>query len=268
MQVLPFQGSSLPCITKADLLSMLAVPDLEQADIEHILERKERVPTEDRARAESILKTHQFQGWVVAPENRELLVHGNFHAPHHYTSGLSVLCCHLIQALNSTRRLHQVAFFCGRHIEDDDPYAGATGMIRSLVAQLLSQGPLECRAPDSQVGDLSFVQYEHLNIEWLCNLFQGLVRELPDDASLFCFIDGIKFYERGEYIDEMSGVLAFLLNLTRDQHVRCVFKVLVTSPSETSVVRQAFDGRHILALTSMPRVEQMPSYERVLRYME
>lgn len=249
--------------TREDIMDLLHVPAFHIEDVEHILRMRESIPNEDRARAERLLTTRVFRSWIVAPSSRELLVHGDFVGTRHI-SGLSWLCCCLLQALQQTGRLHSLTFFCGRHLSPTDAYAGGCGIIRSLLLQLLWQ----------QQGDIPLEQ----NIDWnlvrtgdiphLCLLFESILCRWPPGSVVFCIIDGIRYYERDQYLREMSEVLRFLLDLTHVGRLQCVFKILVTSPAPTNVVRRAFDPGSIISMASLPRITDKSSSRQVFRHLE
>ncbi|KAH8879757.1 hypothetical protein GQ53DRAFT_705263, partial [Thozetella sp. PMI_491] len=260
LQAIRFNTHPLP----RAIAGLLDMPPLESIDIDYILQNKERVPREDRARSERILPMSQLQDWITAPANRELLIQGDFQGTQ-YSSGLSVLCCSLIQALQSIKQYRCVAFFCGRHLEDEDAHAGPQGMIRSLLSQLLRQQNFDTRGLDSNINPSAV---ESGDIGQLCLLFEWLVCQLPVWVPLFCIIDGIKYYERENYVEDMSEVLAFLLNLTRNKRIQCVVKIIVVSPSETRVVRQAFSKASILSTKLVARTGQGSSHARLIRILE
>jgi len=225
---------------------------------------RELLPTDDRERVEPLVRSRKFQDWVVAPASRELLVHGDLKGTQ-YVSALSFFCSTLIQSLKEMNRFLPVIFFCGRHIDDNDVHAGARGMIKSLIAQLLRQRSFDTSLLDREVN-ISLVKEG--DIKQLSALFGWLARQLAEDVTLFCFIDGIKYYERDQYSDDMGEVLRSLLDLTEDRNMHNTFKILVTSPSETKIVRQAFDNECILSMAGQPRTGTGFSKSRVGRQLE
>lgn len=64
--------------------------------------------------------------------------------------------------------------------------------------------------------------------------------------SVFCIIDGIVYYERREFEDDMADVLVYILGRMEEDSGPAVVKVLVTRPLETALVRVAFDEELIL----------------------
>lgn len=250
-------------ITSDMVLSLLNIPELEHADIEYVMHNKKRIPPEDRARTERILETQQFREWTVDATSRELLIHGDFNGTQ-YVSGLTFFCCSLLEAMRNSGRFPFIAFFCGRHIDEDDPYAGGRGMIRSLISQLLRQREFDM----TNAREIDFGLVEQGDIQQLCKLFTWCVYHVPQDIALFCVIDGVRYYEREQYLDHFGEVLLSILELTRDGQVRCAFKVLITSPSPTTVIRQAVDEEDTLSMASHPKTGQAFSHLRVSRRLQ
>ncbi|KAJ2981093.1 hypothetical protein NUW58_g6778 [Xylaria curta] len=257
------QYGQLPEPTREDILKLLDTPAFHIDDIEHIKQTRELIPNEDRARAERLLSAREFRSRIVAPSSRELLIHGDF-AGTRPVSGLSWLCCSLLQALQQTGRLHGMTFFCGRHLDATDQHAGGRGMIRSLLLQLLGQQ----QSYNLPTQGIEWKLIQTGDIQSLCLLFEAILRQFPPDSVVFCIVDGIKYYERDQYLQEMSEVLRFLLDLTQDGRLQCVFKILVTSPSPTTVVRHAFDQDWIISMVSLPRNTDKSSSSRVYRHLE
>lgn len=257
-QLLPHE----PYVSQSDLYRILNIPDLEKSDMEHIIQSKEILATASQGKLELLMRNPRFRNWLAAPSSAELLIHGNSVALH--VSPLSLFCSMLVQNLERMHRFRTVVFFCGRHIESSDPYAGGRGMIKSLIAQLLLQ----------HTFDLSFCKpafvalVERGDISASCALFAWLAGQMNKDVGLFCVIDGINFYEHGEYLDDMAVVLRSLLNQRQESGVHAAFKILVASPSITTDVRKAFHEQGILSMPARPQKGQNISALRFARHIE
>lgn len=215
--------------------------------MEYIRNRRPDIPSKDCQRAESLVKSSQFRNWIVAPTSQKLLIHGDLQGSSRI-SGLSVLCLMFVKALQSSPRFTPLVFFCGRHIDEQDVSAGGRGLIRSLTAQLLCQQSFDTRLLE---GTTIHNALEG-NIDALCALFQSLARQVPKEVTLVCVIDGIKYFEREVYAQEMGTVVVRLLDLLQDPYMGSVVKLLVTSALETRIVRQAFAGC-IISMSSAAR---------------
>lgn len=227
-----------------------------------ISEKKNRLNPEQREKAESIVQNGQFKNWVVSTASKILLIHGNFRDGNQKVSALSSFCATLTEALRADCRFLPLIFFCGSHL-DDDPGAGGFLMIVSLVVQLLSQQDFDMRL-------LPYEVYDALDrwgdISAFCSLFEWLLCQLPDDVTVFCLIDGAVYYEREEFVHGMSEVLADILEMSTDGRLPVTFKVLVTSPTPTTVVRLPFEvDDSLLSIDAMPSRQWKPSESRTQR---
>ena len=244
-----------------------------QSAIEEILQTGVRLPTADREAAERVVTTPKFREWLASPVSCELLIHGNFQGTQ-YTSALSLFSAMLVRTLQEEgetgKNYVALAFFCGKHLVDSSrggndagESAGGMGMLRNLVAQLLSLRSVNLESIPAQ-------HHGQPDIHYLRSVFAALVEQLARSGmTIFCFIDGIKYYEREEYLDDMSLVLRHLLD-TREKSSEAepgngVFKLLVTSPSPTTVVRQAFHPDDVLSLAAARPTGQGLSAERLRR---
>lgn len=238
------------------------MPDLEKVDMQRISETKKRLDPEQRAKAENVVQNGQFKEWVVSTASEILLIHGNFRGGNQKVSALSSFCATLTEALRADRRFIPLVFFCGRHLEDD-PCAGGFSMIVSLVVQLLSQQDFDMQLLPYEVYD-ALDQWG--DISAFCSLFEWLLCQLQDDVTVFCLIDGAVYYEREAFVHDMSEVLADILEMSTDGRLPVTFKVLVTSPTPTTVVRLPFevDGA-ILSIEAMPSRQWQPSDSRTRR---
>lgn len=61
-------------------------------------------------------------------------------------------------------------------------------------------------------------------------------------------MDGIKYYEREEFLDDMGHVVSFLLDLEQSKGGANAFKLLITSPSATII---AFEDEDVLLMATL-----------------
>jgi hypothetical protein len=275
------------------------VADIETNDMDLIEEGRGRIALQDQAQVESILHSSIFEDWIVSPGHDKLLIHGNFSGFMMQTSALSLFCTTLTKSSRAKPDYIGLVWFCGRNLEDeisdsetdddvtdwdesfDESYepGAMTGtirtMLRSLIAQLIYYHDFGMTNLFHPGADMFLV--EQGDIEELCKLFVWLVRQLPQEVTLFCLIDGIIYYERDEYEDPMLDAMGPIIGLTTDESILATVKILITSPWPTSTIRVAFedevyameasssgDGR-ILSMELLPRVELAPSIDRIVR---
>ncbi|KAI1804747.1 hypothetical protein F4811DRAFT_570833 [Daldinia bambusicola] len=261
-----------PYIDQDELWALLAIDDIDTTDIDAIEGKRPGISLQDRRRTEQIVQDQKFQDWIVTPKSTKLMVYGNFSSLMVETSALSLFCTTLAKAFRSRKRYVCLVWFCGRHLgyddesdsdssdeedgygydglklgqdEEDDYGPGIrlsviNRMVRSLIAQLLCDydfGPMHLLPPDV---DPEIIKEGH-SLSQLRRLFCWLVRQLPEEITLFCLIDGIVFYEREDFEDPMLDFLGDILELTVSDDVLASVKVLMTSPRPTSTVRIGFE---------------------------
>ena len=197
-----------PHWTPRELWSRLRIPNIDEEDLYNVSNRAGQILYEDRGRAEQVIGTTEFRDWFLDSNSTKLLIHGDFDTMDD-VSPFSVLCATLHHAFRSTQGVIGLVFFCGCHIIRDEYFGGAV-MIRSLIAQLLRQFPFAAIEGDfGSVIDLD-------NTNQLCHYFIQLIRRLPSNMTVFCLIDGIKEYEREDYLHGMDDVIYSLLDLVAE----------------------------------------------------
>jgi hypothetical protein len=260
------QHQALPSIEAAfidqeQLWRLLDIDDLDLIDLEEVSRKSNQLPASDRAQTEQIVHKQEFQEWVVTPTSTKLLVYANFSGLMMETSALSLFCTTLAKAFRPRPRYLCLVWFCGRHVGHDDTdsdwsdsesdsessidydpeddYSPETRervikkMVRSLIAQLLCDYDFQVDGllpPEIDPNEIGWVQ----SLSQLRRLFCWLVRQLPEDITLFCLLDGIVFYEREEFEDPMLDVLGDILELEESDDPFAMVKVLVTSPRPPS----------------------------------
>ena len=212
--------------------------DFDNIDMNYVRETEGEIVPEERATAEQVITTRHFRRWINRAGNAKLLVHGDFDSEED-TSPLSIVCFTITFLFRqwTSRGIISLVFFCGRHMEW---YKGGKGMIISFLSQLMRQFPFPTIQPGFEVsGEI----LKGCSVEDLCQLFESLVRQLPQSTTIFCLLDGIDRYERKGYMKGMESVVWCLLKLVErppgDMGARV--KLLLTSPQPTSGVRLAFE---------------------------
>lgn len=288
---LPFSPSQIPHtypqiqqapIRPQDLIYMLNVPETDQTDITEVLNAEYQTRNTGRSRANQIVTTNQFRGWILTPtSSSQLFIQGDFRSETtYYVSALSLFCATFSQALRTRERYISLVFFCGLHVEDYGNHSspnelGVQAMIRSLISQLLRGYVSKFPAWFPAQGIATDVDLERArcgDIHQLCRLFGWLVRNLPEGNTVVCLIDGIFNYETDEYEEDMVAVMDYILRLSRSEPERsgsrgAALKVLVTSPLNTYRVQGMFmeieeddqEDSSILHMTGIPSVSHETS---------
>jgi hypothetical protein len=243
------------------LLGILGVPEFDDMDMKYIKSLEAKINGGDQILAELLIVNEQFRDWLGHPTSRSILIHGRMKVENSRISAISLFCSSLVQDLRAEEQFRAVVFFCGLHLSADDPYAGALGLIKSFISQLLHQDELSLKVSLEEV-DLNLIQGN--NIGELCRLFSILARQLTQDVTLFCIIDGIHFFERDAFSDDVRMTVASLLALVSDLTLPAKVKVLITSPTRTEEVRKAFSHDSILSLQRDPQVQYFTNLEGML----
>lgn len=249
----------------SDLLGCIGIADILSEDFQHLSEkRKVAVPAPEQARAEQLIRTSQIREWLTSPTSSQLLVHGNYDR-RAYISGLSLFCMSLANTLaERVPRFIPLVFFCGLHTEPlQDAHTGGRALIQSFIRQLLCQYDFNGGNIPVTPEDLDDVQ--NGDVRALCTLFERLVEMLPKSVALFCLVDGVVYYERDEFLNDLGRVLMSILQLSDQEGVHAPVKVLLTSPTRTAVVRQPFPDDMILSMEGMVRADLVASSSRLGR---
>lgn len=234
--------------TPEELCDIFGSFSFEHEDMQHTMERQERLPGHERAMTENLISASRFREWMVSTISRELLVQGDFTGDRQI-SALSVFASTLTTALRARPNYISLVHFCGLHTDFNyDADAGPRGMIMSFIAQLLSQWDFDMEFLHESV-DLSWDEYgEDPSLEDISDLLTWLVRQLPLGQTVFYITDGVHHYEKAEYVDVLIGAMGCFLDSTLDEHVGATVKILVTSPCRTVEVREAFHDNAMLLL--------------------
>lgn len=246
------------------LLQLLGVPDISTSDLQRVKEIGSTLSQRDKKKADQGLQTELFRQWMGSLRPAKLLIHGVFRGSR-TVSPLSLLTATLTEAVRADQhRFVSLVFFCGCHLDqDEDNFSGGRALIQALISQLLQQQPHMTISPSP--WELNMDRVRQGDLQQLCQLFNLLVHHLAGEATLFCLIDGIVYYERDEFIDETQYVLTEIMRLVGDPTVQANVKLLITSPWRTEMAQEFFHEDHeILHMESMPSVELTPTASRVI----
>ena len=217
-------------------------------DVESTFRNVWILPLSGQDRAATIMASPQLHTWLTTPQPSALFINGN-HDASARQSPLSYICGKLIDSMssaggNSTHpSIFACAFFCGQHMDLDDPATGPAGMMRSLLAQLLLS---------HSAFKLTIIK-RLLNIDpseigELCNAFADLIAQLPRRYVVFCIIDGMTLYEesptRCEAAAEATRTLLEVMESCKTKG--CMFKLLVTCPGSSRTLYREFDEEEII----------------------
>lgn len=221
--------------------------EYEDSVLEQDLEAKLRtiwtLPRQDQDRVVAIMRSHKLQSWITATESSALFINAN-HKGSTRQQPTSFICAKLVDSIipspgNSSQPESQMtlplAFFCGEHLQKDDPDSGPAGLLRNILAQLL----LAYRGFDLRtIQRMQNLNYDDVND--LCDICDILIMQLPQYIVVFCIIDAISFYEDSAPVcEEASIVVQTLVDIVeRTKGSGCAFKLLLMSPWNSRVLHK------------------------------
>ncbi|KAI0401648.1 hypothetical protein F4802DRAFT_600809 [Xylaria palmicola] len=228
-----------PSVSMFDLIQILNVDHFQSTkDTEFVIKQASRIDQDNQRRARWLMNTSIFQNWVRMPQHTLLLADGAMALER--TSPMSILTATLAVNLLGAHST-VVYFFCGMHSDADtnDEVSGPTGMLRSLISQLLLQMKPE---PDLSVIDTQNFLHglRNYNFSALCEILRLLIKQLQPHMTLYCLLDGVSWYEQGAW----DGEMRFFIGLFRDMMARISspsLKLLMTSPSNGTELRDMVD---------------------------
>ncbi|KAH8808858.1 hypothetical protein F5884DRAFT_384116 [Xylogone sp. PMI_703] len=211
-------------------------------------------------RAQALMGHAHLKSWITNAKSQMLLVNGNGHRDK--ISPMTLACGILTQSLKSFEGAISLVFFCGMHSEMTSDEDGPELILAYLIHQLLTSYPtfnLDFILKSQKKQDI----INH-DLDTLCFIFDGLVRQLTEDQIVFCLIDGITFFEYGNRKRNARQTISTILDLVEESN--CVFKLLVTSATKSIVVHNLFLQDTILNLRaeSMRQLDQGLNIRRVL----
>ena len=221
-------------LNTADLLDIMGVGDHSPTkDLKQSLRAGQSMELTATLAAQGTIENIKFKEWLSTDMSTALLVEGSYpSADFGRSTPVSLMSSFVIDSLQDKDPAIPLHFFCGSHSSSSDPFRGPQGLMRSLICQLV----------DWCTFELDFVstrryreQLECFNVRILCDCFRKLVERVSMNATLFCIIDSISFFERKEWAESCRFVVNELQDLADDETAvpRATFKLLITSPSRT-----------------------------------
>lgn len=234
--------------TRPQLLELLMV-DFSSAtsDIQFVLGQEE--VAKSTYDGNCLLRMEKFQQWLSGSLSSFVFVDGNVesHALDR-VSPFTVLCATLSLNLHKMPEAISIHFYCGLHEGSHDGLNGLTGLLRSLISQLLLvHENFDLRFIHSSGYFAELARYD---ISHLCDTFEQLVWQIPNNKVLFCLVDGITFFDNWKWRENLSFVLLKLKALA-DSRSRegPVFKLLMTNARCTSQLKGLLPPQYILEVS-------------------
>ncbi|PYI01338.1 hypothetical protein BO78DRAFT_391175 [Aspergillus sclerotiicarbonarius CBS 121057] len=224
---------SAATVTLIELLGILGIsPHSAPRDLDIVLREASKFGMRSLGRVRWLTRTGEFSEWLRAPQSSLLLVDGRLDSSAAaMVSPMSVFVSTFISSLISTPDCLPLFFFASLHDDKDEDVelSGPTGLMRSLITQLLFSDKLSTL--NLRFLNKAFLNAcESNNIKALCELFRRLVLQVPPDVQILCILDGIAVYELeptwGEEIDYVAALFQRLigdLNEARSLRLKVLF---------------------------------------------
>ncbi|KAI0404663.1 hypothetical protein F4802DRAFT_565879 [Xylaria palmicola] len=190
---------------------------------------------EEQKRSVYVMKSQVFQDWTRNKSSTALIIEGQANKRTTRKSGLSLICARLIYALDQLRspdppekqdpNILTLHFFCGAHDTYTESWESPTGIINSLLAQLLTQ----CKHLNIQrFPPLS--KNHSGSLHNIFSWFKKVLRHLPARATVFCVLDAVSVYfDRHE--EDAKWLIQSLLRLSQKRSSKhASIKILLTVP--------------------------------------
>ncbi|KAJ8131177.1 hypothetical protein O1611_g2449 [Lasiodiplodia mahajangana] len=246
-----------PLISVFDLMRILDVDHRHATeDLGFVLKQAARMSSEDKGRARWLMRTPKFHNWMKVPQHSLLLVDGAM-TPER-VSPMSVLTGTLAASLLQTPAAIAIYFFCGKNLDVDteDDLSGPSGMLRSLIMQLTLQ-----INPSPNLSGINSHEFLHecyrRHFPALCEVLRLLVEQIPSQTTLYCFLDGVSWYEQEHWV----GELLFFVGLLKDLMKRPTgpyVKLLMTSSNRSTAIRSVVNAEWEYVSLAAASVDSMP----------
>jgi hypothetical protein len=237
-----------------DISTMETIVQHPGEDLERALYQRHRFKQSAQAQAQSLLRHGRFVDWLGQRHPDLISVDANIQsAALERLSVVSVFCATFIASMVRVKPQEAIAhFFCGLHCSTNDPWYGPNGLVRSIILQLLM------KLARADILNLDFINdreylmdLEGHDLPSLCQTLHELLYQFPPDMTVYCIIDGVSCFDKNKMFGDLKTVIGWLDNIVGDKRLRCVFKVLMTNPKNSSMrVKNLLDKADIVRLVS------------------
>lgn len=249
-----FAQKQKPAITLEELLDKLDVdPQSPGNDLLVSAQSATFLDDDMQQLISGILKDNAFQRWLFGARSAGLLIDENatvgdkgLDPPFGVFSSMFMTSLRML-----TRQGHQPrfasCFFCDLHANPLEPLSGPSGMMRSLIAQLVLSV-----SHDAELDrfDLSFLNDEPDLLDSLatyeagalCEVYIDMVRQLSGNATVVCLINEVDRFETEDnrWGAELCQVVKRLHELAHFHDEGPAFKLCLTTSRGTLSVHEAF----------------------------
>ncbi|KAK0638937.1 hypothetical protein B0T16DRAFT_422145 [Cercophora newfieldiana] len=245
-------SSGYPFSSSASLTDILEAIDghplCSANDLRCVLSQAKTMEEDALGRGRWLLNTPRFQTWLRSATNDFIFADGDGgSAVHTKTSPLSVFCATFAVGVRQMESSVCLAFFCGQHFSDHDYLCGPAGVLRSLLAQLITSPGMQ--ALNTNGIDEKLVQKAAEDgVTALTRLLHVLVRRIDGRTTVYCLIDKVSELEGtlNGWDDDNDELILGLLRIVQDRDLQPRFKVMFTSTTRSfQLEKLATETRHI-----------------------
>ncbi|EQB45086.1 hypothetical protein CGLO_16092 [Colletotrichum gloeosporioides Cg-14] len=190
----------------------------------------------------------RVEAFVKVKRSAALLILGGNNCRDLPLSAISYFNANIFGSLSSLARQERsicvLAYFCGQHKDDGEPFSSPMDLITTLILQLLSQ-------TGNNIDPETLLQFRIMDTLYeqklasVCKLLAKLLDALSKDTLVFCLIDGVSFFESPKARKEdMIVVVGFLLRHARKRQRKArgaKLKVLFAAPSSCHELHEMFE---------------------------
>lgn len=213
----------------ANIENFLALPD---TDWNTVGMYRGEFGTKSQSQVQSLLQRSRFLSWMRGSHPDIVLVNANLlDSGMENITAVSVFCTTLITSLISIQPDNVVLhFFCGLHVNVEDPCPGPTGLVRMLIIQVFTYLrqwkllDLDFLDDRNKVKDL-----ENQDLQMLCETLWSLLWQFDSGTQIYCIIDSITLFDTEAMLPDLELILSYLQQIVDDDKLPAIFKVLMTS---------------------------------------
>ncbi|KAI1263448.1 hypothetical protein F5Y18DRAFT_394486 [Xylariaceae sp. FL1019] len=254
------QPSPLPghCLSSFDLIRVLGVdPNHPIEDLGLVLKKSSRMDSNETGRARWLMRTTKFQMWIKNPHHHLLMADGAMRPEK--ISPMSIFTATMATSLLQVPAAVVLQFFCGKNLDSDveDGTPGPQGMLRSLISQLL----LHFTPPSPNLSAISSTDFvgelQHWNFSALSEVLRILITQVPPSTTLYMLLDGISYYEQGQWLPELQyfvGLLRYIMSSTGSP---CL-KILLTNSGRSTEIRDMLNLEWEYVSLAAGNIDHMP----------
>lgn len=235
-------------------------------DLSNTLRKHHCFGDEALAQPAYLINVERFRQWLVESRSDILLVDAHVGSEMSGSiSPMSVFCATLVQSLLERSRLtHEsgraevvLFFFCGLHRSRQSDLEGPSGLIRSLLGQLLLSWPKEWPLYNDSMPSLLEIKAGNTEaaVPLMARMFQELVSTLPLGTIIYCVVDDISAFDtelwgRLRGLEVIIDCLRKLVGPPGTRHTNEAYlKVVMTSANGSSKeVRDMLVGEQRISL--------------------